>query len=53
MAAKKKSVHAAERNTRRVIALRRAFVEALQSEDFTCFKFVDEMRMKHLGRVPT
>ena len=42
MAAKKKSVHAAERDTRRVVALRRAFVEALQSEDVTCFKFVNE-----------
>lgn len=44
MAAKKKSVHAAERNTDRVVALRRAFVEAVQNEDFTCFKFVDETR---------
>ena len=42
MAAKKKSVHAAERDSQRVVALRRAFVEALQNEDFTCFKFVDE-----------
>ena len=42
LAAKKKSIHAAERDTRRVVALRQAFVEALQSEDFTCFKFVDE-----------
>ncbi|WP_191906310.1 IS630 family transposase [Hymenobacter baengnokdamensis] len=42
MAAKKKSVHAAERDTQRVKELRRAFVEALQAEDFTCFKFVDE-----------
>ena len=42
MAAKKKSVHAAERDARRVVALRRAFIEALQSEDFTRFKFVDE-----------
>ena len=42
MAAKKKSLHAAERDTERVRALRRAFVEAVQEEDFTCFKFVDE-----------
>ena len=42
MAAKKKSVHAAERDTQRVVALRWAFVEALQTEDFTCFQFVDE-----------
>ena len=35
-------MHAAERDTERVRALRRAFVETLQSEDFTCFKFVDE-----------
>lgn len=42
LAAKKKSVHAAERDTKRVIALRRAFVEAVQGYDFTCFKFVDE-----------
>ena len=42
MAAKKKRVHAAERDTQRVKDLRRAFVEALQTEDFTCFKFVDE-----------
>ena len=42
LAAKKKSVHAAERDTERVRALRAAFLEAVQSEDFTCFKFVDE-----------
>ena len=42
MAAKKKSVHATERDSRRVVALRRTFVEALQTEDVTCFKFVDE-----------
>ena len=42
MAAKKKSVHAAERATERVRTLRAAFVEAVQAEDFTCFKFVDE-----------
>ena len=39
---KKKGVHAAERDTERVRALRAAFLEAVQGEDFTCFKFVDE-----------
>ena len=38
----KKSVHAAERNTERVVALRRLFVEALQEEDVARFVFVDE-----------
>ena len=38
----KKSVHAAERDSGRVRALRAAFLEALQTEDVTCFKFVDE-----------
>lgn len=42
VAAKKKSVHAAERDTRRVVGLRRDFIEALQSEDVTRFTFVDE-----------
>ena len=42
LAAKKKSVHTAERDTERIRALRAAFVEAVQAEDFTCFKFVDE-----------
>ena len=42
LAAKKKSVHAAGRDTERVKALRAAFVEAVQTEDFTRFKFVDE-----------
>ena len=42
LAAKKKSVHAAERDTDRVRALRAAYLEALQTEDFTRFKFVDE-----------
>ena len=42
LAAKKKSVHAAERDTERVRALRAAFVEAVQTEDFTRFTFVDE-----------
>ena len=42
LAAKKKSVHAAERDTACVRALRVAFLEAVQAEDFTCFKLVDE-----------
>ena len=42
MAAKKKSLHAAERDTERVNTLRRAFVEAVQQEEVACFKFVDE-----------
>ncbi len=41
-AAKEKSVHAAERDTERVKALRGAFLEAIQGEDFTRFKFVGE-----------
>ena len=53
LTAKKESVHAAERDTQRVKDLRRVFVEALQAEDFTCFKFVDEMRTAHLGPAPT
>ena len=43
MTAKKKSVHAAERDTARVRALRPAFLEAVPSEDFACFKFLDEL----------
>ena len=39
---KKKSVHAAERDPERVRDLRAAFLEALQTEDVTCFKFVNE-----------
>ena len=42
MAAKKKSVQAAERDTERVRGLWAAFVEAVQTEDFTRFKLVDE-----------
>jgi transposase len=42
VAAKKKSVHAAERDTQRVVALRQAFVEMLQQQDVTRFIFVDE-----------
>jgi len=40
---RKKALHAAERDTSRVVALRGAFVEALaQHEDPRRFKFVDE-----------
>ncbi|MEJ7660162.1 MAG: hypothetical protein WKG07_11340 [Hymenobacter sp.] len=39
---RKKSVHAAERDTERVKGLRRAFLEALPGEDVRRFKFVDE-----------
>ena len=42
LAAKEKSVHAAERDSDRVRALRSAFIETVQAKDFTCFKFVDE-----------
>ena len=42
LAAKKKSVHAAKRDTERMRGLRTAFVEAVQAEIFTCFKFVDK-----------
>ncbi|WP_262490675.1 IS630 family transposase [Hymenobacter amundsenii] len=42
LAAQKKSVHAAERDTERVRGLRREFIEALEHEDVTRFKFVDE-----------
>ena len=42
MATKKKSIHAAQRDTQRVKALRGAFIEALQEEEFTRLKFVDE-----------
>ena len=42
LAAKKKSVHAAERDTEWGRGLRAAYLEARQTEDFTRFKFVDE-----------
>ena len=42
MAAQKKSLHAAERDTERVKGLRQDFLEALRDEDVTRFKFVDE-----------
>ena len=42
LAAKKRSIHAADRDTERVRALRAALVEAVQAENFTCFRFMDE-----------
>jgi hypothetical protein len=39
---RKKSVHAAERGTKRVKPLRGTFPEAIQDEGFTCFNFVSE-----------
>ncbi|HLK96170.1 MAG TPA: IS630 family transposase, partial [Hymenobacter sp.] len=42
LAAQKKSRHAAERDTERVKALRRAFLDALPGQDVARFKFVDE-----------
>src|SRR4028119_407874 len=39
---RKKRVSTAERDTERVKALRGAFLEAIQGEDVTRFKFVDE-----------
>ena len=53
LATKKKSVHAAGRDPGRVRALRAAYPGAMQTEDFTRFQFVDEMRTAHLGPVPT
>ena len=50
---RKKSVHAAERDPERVVALRRLFGETVHKADFTRFVFVDEMRLKPLGPVPT
>lgn len=55
--ARKKSVHAAERDTQRVNGLRRAFLEALPDQDVTRFKFVDEMSVnltytRRSGRAP-
>ena len=54
---RKKSIHAAERNTERVVALRRLFVEATQEEDVTRFVFVDETSTtltycRRYGRAP-
>ena len=39
---RKKSVHAAERDTERVVTLRRLFLEAVQQENVSRFVFVDE-----------
>ena len=41
--AAQKSLQAAERDTERVRGLRRGFLDALQHEDVTRFKFVNEM----------
>ena len=50
----KKSIHAAERDTERVGALRRLFVEALQEEDVARFVSVDETSTNlTYGRAPT
>ena len=53
----KKSIHAAERDPERVVALRRLFVEAMQEEDVTRFVFVDETSTnltygRRYGRAP-
>jgi len=53
----KKSVHAAKRDTERVVGLRRSFVEAVQAEDWTRFVFVDETSTnltycRRYGRAP-
>ena len=53
----KKSVHAAERDTERVVALRRLFIEAIQEDDVTRFVFVDETSTnltycRRYGRAP-
>ena len=57
MGAQKKSVHAAERVTERVIELRRLFLEAIQEEDVSRFVFVDETSTnltycRRYGRAP-
>ena len=58
MGTQKKSVHAAERDTERVVvALRRSFVEAVRAEDWTRFVFVDETstnltHCRRYGRAP-
>lgn len=53
----KKSIHAAERDTARVVALRRLFLETIQQEDVTQFVFVDETSTnlaycRRYGRAP-
>ena len=50
-------MHAAERDTQRVKTLRREFLEAIQHEDVTRFKFVDETSVnltytRRYGRAP-
>ena len=57
MGAQKKSVHAAERDTARVVSLRRLFLEALPQEDVTRLVFVDETSTnltycRRYGRAP-
>ncbi|MDJ0367885.1 IS630 family transposase [Hymenobacter sp. H14-R3] len=57
MEAQKKSIHAAERDTERVVALRRLFVEAIQQEEVARFVFVDETSTnltycRRYGRAP-
>jgi hypothetical protein len=57
MGAQKKSVHAAERDTERVVAMRRLFLEAIQEEDVRRFVFVDETSTnltycRRYGRAP-
>lgn len=52
-----KSLHAAERDTERVRRLRQDFLEAIQQEDSTRFKFVDETSVnltytRRYGRAP-
>lgn len=54
---KKKSLHAAERDTERVAGLRRQFLEDLQGEDFTRLVFLDETSTnlsytRRYGRAP-
>ena len=57
MGAQKKSIHAAERDTARVVSLRRLFLEALAQEDVTRLVFVDETSTnltycRRYGRAP-
>ncbi len=57
LATKKKTVYAAERVSARVVGLRGAFLEAIQTLDFTRFPFVDETSTtltyaRRYGRAP-
>lgn len=57
MAAQKKHLHAAERDTERVRRQRAAFIEAVQGLDYTRFHFVDETSTnltycRRYGRAP-